>query len=138
VNSLPNLRTQATGIAAIHRTGILHRDIKPENILIDFRRNVRIADFGCAFVNPGNKALHHYGEYCHEVCGTWPYQAPELLANDGKNLDHRKKYGTSVDYWSLGCIIFELEVDETRVSAFVLRSLSFANSDIAAPFQHSR
>ena len=107
---------QATGIAAIHGAGILHRDIKPENILIDFRQNVRLADFGCAFVSPDNKALHRYGEYCTDVCGTWPYQAPEMLGNEGKALAHRRQYGMAVDYWALGCIIFELEVEETRVS----------------------
>lgn len=97
----------------------MHRDIKPENILIDFRRNVRIADFGCAFVNPDNKALHRYGEYCVEVCGTWPYQAPELLANERRALVDRRKYGIAVDYWALGCIIFELELEDTRVGAYL-------------------
>jgi serine/threonine protein kinase len=95
----------------------LHRDIKPENILIDFQRNVRIADFGCAFLNYGKKSLHRYGEYCAEICGTWPYQAPEILANEGKALVDRRKYGIAVDYWALGCIIFELELEGTRVGA---------------------
>jgi serine/threonine protein kinase len=106
---------QATGISAIHNAGILHRDIKPENILIDFQRNVRITDFGCAFLNDGKKTLHRYGEYCVEICGTWPYQAPEILANEGKVSVDRRKYGIAVDYWALGCIIFELELDGTRV-----------------------
>lgn len=116
------LGSQATGIAAIHNAGILHRDIKPENILIDFRRNIRLADFGCAFINTDNKPLRRYGEYCTHVCGTWPYQAPELLANDGKAAApvHRRKYGIPVDYWALGCIIFELEVEETRVSVHLV------------------
>jgi len=75
---------------------------------------VRIADFGCAFLNYGSTALHRYGEYSAEICGTWPYQAPEMLANEGKVVVDRKKYGTSVDYWALGCIIFELELEETH------------------------
>jgi serine/threonine protein kinase len=94
----------------------LHRDIKPENILLDFQKNVRIADFGCAFVSHDRKALNRLGEYSADICGTWPYQAPELLANQGKAPIDRKKYGMSIDYWALGCIIFEFEVDGTRVS----------------------
>jgi serine/threonine protein kinase len=113
---LPILRSQAAGISALHQAGILHRDIKPENILIDFQRNIRIADLGCAFLNDDNKPLHRLGEYSTEVCGTWPYQAPELLANEGRAPVDKRKYGMGVDYWALGCIIFEFELDGSRVS----------------------
>lgn len=61
-----------------------------------------------------------------------------MLANEGKEPSDRKKYGTAVDYWSLGCVIFELEIDETRVSAFALYSISFTDQDVAAPLRLSR
>lgn len=115
----------------------MHRDIKPENILIDFRRNVRIADFGCAFVNPDNKALHRYGEYCVEVCGTWPYQAPELLANERRALVDRRKYGIAVDYWALGCIIFELELEDTR-TLFDTKADLKAYQNYRSAFHHGK
>ena len=45
--------------------------------------------------------------YTDAYVGTWPYIAPEVLENKTKT--RRIPYGIEVDYWSLGCIIFELE-----------------------------
>jgi serine/threonine protein kinase len=80
-----------------------------KTILIDFQRIVRIADFGCTFLNYGKKCLHHYGEeqYCLKTCGTWPYQAPEVLANEGKALVDRRKYDIAMkDGW--GFVVWEI------------------------------
>ncbi|KAF8809661.1 kinase-like protein [Phlegmacium glaucopus] len=97
----------ALGLAALHSLGIIHRDFKPENVLIDYRGNVRIADFGwskiadeCAPYLPGRPCTH-------ESVGTWPYIAPEVVENEKKA--KRVPYGIEADYWSLGCIVFELE-----------------------------
>ncbi|GLB39912.1 putative phosphorylase kinase, gamma [Lyophyllum shimeji] len=101
----------ATGIEAIHAAGVIHRDLKPENILVDFRLNVRIGDFGCSFVNPTGRGVSCFGSYSDEIVGTWPYHAPEVLANRGKAPRDRRKYSIHVDYWALGLIVFELEQD---------------------------
>ncbi|KAF8799097.1 kinase-like protein [Phlegmacium glaucopus] len=84
----------ALGLAALHSLGILHRDFKPENVLIDYRGNVRTANFGsskiadeCAPYLPGRPCAHE--------------------SNEKKA--KRVPYGIEADYWSLGCIIFELE-----------------------------
>ena len=34
------------GIEHLHKIGIVHRDLKPENLLLDYRKNLRIVDFG--------------------------------------------------------------------------------------------
>lgn len=34
------------GIEHLHKIGIVHRDLKPENLLLDYRMNLRIVDFG--------------------------------------------------------------------------------------------
>ncbi|TFK75674.1 kinase-like protein [Pluteus cervinus] len=101
----------AMGLSAIHKAGIIHRDIKPENLLVDYRDNIRITDFGSAYVNEHGSPIHAWGDYTSEIVGTWPYLAPEIV--EIKKNAHlkapRKKYGMAVDYWALGCVAFELE-----------------------------
>lgn len=87
--------------------GIIHRDLKPENVLLDYRGNVRIADFGASKVSNQCVAYLPGGSYAHAYAGTWPYIAPEVLVNKTNNKP--LPYGIEADYWSLGCIVFELE-----------------------------
>lgn len=95
--------------------GILHRDIKSENILIDCRENVRIIDFGLSYLESSGKPLRQGSEYAIEFLGTPPYMAPEVLRNKGISTRRRKRYGTAVDWWALGCILFELESQDHMV-----------------------
>ncbi|GAX23102.1 hypothetical protein FisN_25Lh061 [Fistulifera solaris] len=84
----------------LHSLGILHRDLKPENILLGADGHVCVTDFGLAkdfstvggFDDEENRAL--------TICGTQEYMAPEMLSGQG--------YGRSADYWSLGCIAYEM------------------------------
>ncbi|KAJ7077805.1 kinase-like domain-containing protein [Mycena crocata] len=102
----------ALGISAIHASGIIHRDIKPENLLLDGQGNIRISDFGSAHTERDPGPLDPFKVYAHEVTGTWSYMAPEMLINRRKAKFQKKKYGFAVDYWSLGCVAFELVSDE--------------------------
>jgi len=95
--------------------GIIHRDIKSENILIDSRENIRIIDFGLSYLVPISKPLRQGGEYALEFLGTPPYIAPEVLRNKGMPTHQRKPYGMAVDWWALGCILFELESPDHQV-----------------------
>ncbi|KZT65183.1 kinase-like protein [Daedalea quercina L-15889] len=91
----------ALGIDALHNMGIIHRDIKPENILLDARTNsVRIADYNAAFLHPGDAPLENGAVYTREYAGSKPYLAPEVI--------RRRWYGKMVDWWSLGCVMFDL------------------------------
>lgn len=94
----------------------MHRDIKPENLLLDVSGNIRISDFGAAHTEPDPIPLDPSEVYAHEVTGTWAYMAPEMLFNR-KPKSRVESYGLAVDYWSLGCVAFELVAEEPNVRA---------------------
>ena len=79
-----------------NNVGIIYRDLKPENILLDTHGHIKLCDFG--FACP----LRTLGSLS-DGCGTIVYLAPEI-ASGYKNASH----GYPVDWWSLGCIIYEM------------------------------
>ncbi|TMW68026.1 hypothetical protein Poli38472_007698 [Pythium oligandrum] len=84
-----------SAIMYIHSRGIVHRDLKPENILLKTSApgaELMIADFGFARSMRGEKRW--------TACGTPGYVAPEVVRGEA--------YGSEVDCWSLGVILFIL------------------------------
>jgi serine/threonine-protein kinase BUR1 len=97
------------GIEYMHSHGYMHRDIKSANILINNRGILKIADFGLArplypqdipSAQKPEKEHQNIGRYTSGVVTRW-YRSPELLF--GTNA-----YDSSVDMWSIGCILAEL------------------------------
>ncbi|BGP57155.1 hypothetical protein JCM8202_005408 [Rhodotorula sphaerocarpa] len=117
-------------VAELHKLGYIHRDLKPENFLIDTTGHIKLTDFGLAAgaLNPGKieHMKHKLNEaadsplvfrstlerksiyktlrladarYADSVVGSPDYMAIETLRG--------QSYSYSVDYWSLGCILFE-------------------------------
>ncbi|ORZ15160.1 kinase-like domain-containing protein [Absidia repens] len=78
-------------IAYLHSNDIIYRDLKPENLLLDNEGHIKITDFGFA---------KHVPDITWTLCGTPDYLAPEIIESKG--------YGKSVDYWSLGILIYEM------------------------------
>lgn len=98
IGSARTLYYSAALVAALrhcHAAGVVHRDIKPGNVLVDARGDVALTDFGlCAL------GVVEDGAPLRSFCGTVTYMAPELLVGNA--------YGTSVDWWALGALIFEM------------------------------
>jgi 5'-AMP-activated protein kinase, catalytic alpha subunit len=82
------------GVEYLHKMNVVHRDLKPENLLFDYKKEIKIADFGLS--NNYNE-----GHLISTACGSPCYAAPEMLKG--------KKYeGSSVDIWSCGIILFTM------------------------------
>lgn len=60
------------GVDYCHRFNICHRDLKPENLLLDADRNIKIADFGMAALEPSGRLLE-------TSCGSPHYASPEIV-----------------------------------------------------------
>jgi serine/threonine-protein kinase PRP4 len=73
--------------------GILHADIKPDNILVDKNRKiVKICDLGSAMLSEDIEITPYLVSRF--------YRPPEVILG--------LSYDTSMDMWSIGCVIFEL------------------------------
>lgn len=123
-------------VDALHQLGYIHRDLKPENFLIDSTGHVKLTDFGLAagmlapakiesmriklesvgdVVSPFGRPMEERSaaerrdnyrslrerdvNYAKSIVGSPDYMAPEVLKGE--------EYNFTVDYWSLGCMLFE-------------------------------
>ncbi|EOY25720.1 hypothetical protein QUC31_011743 [Theobroma cacao] len=87
-----------SGLNYLHRRHIVHRDIKPSNLLINFKKRVKIADFGVS------RILDQTMDACNSSVGTIAYMSPERINTD---LNHGRYDGYAGDIWSLGVSILE-------------------------------
>jgi serine/threonine protein kinase len=100
----------------LHEKRIVHRDIKTSNILISNYHQIKLADFGLARNLPINEysslsssssssssfSTQQQGNMTNNVITLW-YRPPELLLGS-------TTYSTTVDIWSTGCVLAELEM----------------------------
>lgn len=91
------------GLAFVHRLkddqgralGVVHQDITPSNILVSFFGEVKITDFGIAYVTSRDG-----GRRAGVLKGKPRYVAPEVLA--GRRVNNR------ADIYGVGVVLFEM------------------------------
>ncbi|KAK8396980.1 hypothetical protein O3P69_005166 [Scylla paramamosain] len=93
----------ALALDFLHNAGIIYRDLKMENILLDADGHIKVIDFGLA------KWLS-YGGRTSTICGTLQFMAPEVLRGE--------EYSHSVDWWSLGIIVYSLLAGRYPLSGY--------------------
>jgi 5'-AMP-activated protein kinase catalytic alpha subunit len=82
------------GVEYLHNQGIIHRDLKPENLLLDYKNNIKISDFGLS-------TFYSKNNFLQTACGTPFYAPPEMLEGLQYN-------GEASDIWSCGIILYAM------------------------------
>ncbi len=91
------MRQVSSALQTAAERGIVHRDIKPENIMITKKGEAKVADFGLAQLQGGERLnLTQEGM----TMGTPLYMSPEQVS--GKKIDHRS------DIYSLGVTFYHM------------------------------
>lgn len=73
---------------------VIYRDLKPENCMLNAEGNLVLTDFGLSKVSSDD------ADAKHSMIGTAQYMAPEVIKGE--------EYDFSVDWWSLGCVAFDM------------------------------
>ena len=83
----------------MHKQGVMHRNLKPIHLVLQTLPNneykLKIADFALVRVNSFPRR-----QFSPDVITMW-YRCPEILMGESM-------YSTSVDMWSVGCIVAEM------------------------------
>jgi len=106
----------------LHKNNMVYRDLKPENILLDSKGHIKLADFGLS------KMLNSSKDKAFTVCGTLQYLAPEMFTNQG--------YDKNVDWWALGCLIYEMLTGKLPFP--IKRGMSLNNEIYKSKIQYPR
>jgi len=97
------IRGVAQGLQFAHQRGYIHRDIKPGNIMLSYRGEVKIMDFG--IVRRMDSELTQTGAFL----GTPSYMSPEQLKGQGVTVQS--------DLFSLGIVLYEILTGEKPFQA---------------------
>mmetsp|Transcript_5989 Transcript_5989/g.18034 ORF Transcript_5989/g.18034 Transcript_5989/m.18034 type:complete len:358 (-) Transcript_5989:366-1439(-) len=96
------MKQLCTALAYLHGQNVVHRDLKPENILLRNLQSpaIKIIDFGSACYEQQMPTSSYIQSRF--------YRSPEVLLGC--------PYSTSIDMWSLGCILVEMHTGEPLFS----------------------
>lgn len=119
-------------VNSLHDLGFTHRDLKPENFLIDSKGHIKLTDFGLAAGSVSNDRIESMRVKLASLQDLENYQAPSKVMYERQKLFRQsqghhnlansivgspdymalevlegKNYDFTIDYWSLGCMLFE-------------------------------
>ena len=83
----------ASGLAALHRAGIIHCDVKADNVFVQTNGAVKVIDFGVS------QSVDEGVREDASIAGTPAYMSPEQW---------RGRPELASDVYSLGCLMYEL------------------------------
>lgn len=91
----------AEGLVFLHGQGLVHRDVKPDNLLINRQGEVKLVDFGLAYLGTSlcDDEFSLAMIFGHDCLGTPDYMPPEQ-ADDSLKADQRS------DIYALGGTLF--------------------------------
>ncbi|KIR34561.1 AGC protein kinase [Cryptococcus deuterogattii MMRL2647] len=113
------------GLEDLHRHGIIVRDLKPENILLNAKGHAVLADFGLSkkfayrgdpkpvrvVTYPGQEELPVWAGKGAGSYRSQPGGGEKLVVDKAHSFSpevvKRGDYSYAVDWWALGCIVFE-------------------------------
>lgn len=90
----------AEGLDYAHRQGVIHRDIKPDNIIVTFKGQAKLMDFGVA-----KRQDLDTDTIDGSILGTIGYMSPEQLINS-------KSADVCGDVYSFGAMVYHLLTGE--------------------------
>ncbi|XP_060633509.1 serine/threonine-protein kinase TBK1 isoform X1 [Anolis sagrei] len=97
------LKDVVAGMNHLRENGIVHRDIKPGNIMRvigeDGQSVYKLTDFGAA------RELDDDEQFV-SLYGTEEYLHPDMYERAVLRKEHQKKYGATVDLWSIGVTFY--------------------------------
>lgn len=119
-------------VNSLHDLGFTHRDLKPENFLIDSKGHIKLTDFGLAAGTVSKDRIESMRLKLANLQEIEDYQLPSKLMSERQKLFKQsqghhnlansivgspdymalevlegKSYDFTIDYWSLGCMLFE-------------------------------
>jgi serine/threonine protein kinase len=80
------------GLTYLHSKNHLHRDIKPGNVLLNWRGEVKLSDFGIS------RQLPEEVDFSRTAVGTRSYMSPERIEGG--------RYSFKSDVWGIGLILY--------------------------------